>query len=156
MSCRILWIYIHPKNIQRLKRFPPVAAFIPFGGKKCLHKNCLESLFLSASTFLLISIKFALRAFCFVLLWWPLNDLNAVLSSLNRSGGWPKTIFSIQSHPTENEWITTERVPRCQNICALLFHTDNKATEKKRALTSFSLLWPNWLSTHRTTVGFYD
>lgn len=86
----------------------------------------------------------------------PPNDIegSAKLRSLNNSRGWHKTIFSTEScsHPTKNERITTRKSATVLKYMHTSFHTDNKATEKKRALTSFSLLWSNWSSTHNSRI----
>lgn len=63
---RILYAYSHPENIQGLKRFPPVAAFIPFGGKVNVgeHSVHISWHFLSVSDLLLVcllSFKFELQ-----------------------------------------------------------------------------------------------
>lgn len=168
-----MYIYNHPENIQRLNRFPPIAAFISFGGESW---GMFSSLYILYDALLNLPSKFDLQIYKLLFkpgralfshiggsyLGSPLNDLNAALSwdHWTNSWGWHKdNILHQKNHvpvPPKKNKSQQKKVPRCSNRCALLFHTDNKATEKERALTSFSPLWPNWLSTHRTTVGFME
>lgn len=125
MLSRILYVYSHPVNIQRL-RFPPIAAFITFGGKRwgstpplytqyyvtlcfrigsavgvCLYDVSFQ-VWITSSRIIFQTWKRVWTHFpCWQLAFgtpppkWP--EHSGKLRSLNNSWGWHKTIFSTES-----------------------------------------------------------
>lgn len=156
---RILYVYSHPVNIQRL-RFPPIAAFIPFGGVGTRWGTFSRSVHttwrfvegfnsLSISLFLLVSLKHKFTSY--------ISNLEQRLNTFSRIGNlhfgpppndpiaalswdhWTILEVDIRQYsplnrvPIPPKWTNHNR--KSATVLKHMhtsFHTDNKATEKRR------------------------